>query len=243
MMMITFFFFCPVNSVISNNEFSNFYSRLPPSAGEDWGRAEWCLMAADKPWHGLWVKGLVLVLCFFFFFFFAMAASVQSDTASDVSKLEMRNSKHNNFTGLLVRIFHGIFHCSGRPQLWNTGVTSCYSSWGWSFSPARSHARQSFQVSADTGAMPSLIFSYWKMVQGRVENYHLIIVCNWAVCKLPISDRAVTPSIPHPMGWCPWLCFAWWHKAHWCYPCLWNTAAILSLVCITHLCLPLPRKW
>lgn len=29
------------------------------------------------------------------------AASVQSDTTSDVSKLEMRNSKHNNFIGLL----------------------------------------------------------------------------------------------------------------------------------------------
>lgn len=29
-----------------------------------------------------------------------------------------------------------------------------------------------------------------KVVQGRVENYHLIIVCNWVVCKLPRNERA-----------------------------------------------------
>ena len=37
------------------------------------------------------------------------AASVQPDTTSDVSKLEMKNSKRNNFTGLFVRILYGVF--------------------------------------------------------------------------------------------------------------------------------------
>lgn len=33
------------------------------------------------------------------------AASVQPDTTSDVSKLEMKNSKHNNFIGLLLGFY------------------------------------------------------------------------------------------------------------------------------------------
>lgn len=55
----------------------------------------------------------MLVSCFFLQHH---ASSAQSGTTSDVSKLEMPNSKYN-FTGLFVRIFYGAFQCSVRSQL------------------------------------------------------------------------------------------------------------------------------
>lgn len=36
----------------------------------------------------------------------------------------------------------------------------------------------------------SMLSTIRNVVQGRVENYHLIIVFTWVVCKLPRSERA-----------------------------------------------------
>lgn len=135
----------------------NFYSLLPHSTGEDWVRAGQCFgswQTMTQPLSEMFGAGFTL--------FFATACCF-SAVWYNLWCIQAGDEKqqHVSFTGLFVRVFCGVFQCSGRSQLRDAGMTSCYSSWGWSFSPARSRGRQSFQASADAGAMPSLISPCW----------------------------------------------------------------------------------
>lgn len=67
------------------------------------------------------------------------------------------------------------------------------------------------------------------ILEGRVENYHLKGHRYMQGTKKWQGCHSIY-SITCPTGWSPWFCFAWWHKAYWCYPCCWVAAAILSLV-------------